>query len=159
MGGLLPTLESEGGVIEAELVQIASASEFASPLDSLLTTKEPLSLGWSTDNDGSLSALAVVLNAETAEVMAIEGAVLEEPAALAALQRVLAEGGGFDTHHAKEFGRGLRRLGLHAEGLRTDTAIAAYLIDPTGGRYVLDDLLRKYCRSELTRKESPEAGQ
>lgn len=159
LGGLLPTLESEGGVLEAELVQIASASDFASHLDSLLTTKEPLSLGWSTDNDGSLSALAVVLNAETAEVMAIEGAVLEEPAALAALQRVLAEGGGFDTHHAKEFGRGLRRLGLHAEGLRTDTAIAAYLIDPTGGRYVLDDLLRKYCRSELTRNESAEAGQ
>jgi len=53
----------------------------------------------------------------------------------------------------------LRRLGLHAEGLRTDTAIAAYLIDPTGGRYVLDDLLRKYCRSELTRNESAEAGQ
>ena len=159
LGGLLPTLESEGGVLEAELVQIASASEFASHLDSLLTTKEPLSLGWSTDNDGSLSALAVVLNAETAEVMAIEGAVLEEPAALAALQRVLAEAGGFDTHHAKEFGRGLRRLGLHAEGLRTDTAIAAYLIDPTGGRYVLDDLLRKYCRSELTRNESAEAGQ
>ena len=159
LGGLLPTLESEGGVLEAELVQIASASEFASHLDSLLTTKEPLSLGWSTDNDGSLSALAVVLNAETAEVMAIEGAVLEELAALAALQRVLAEGGGFDTHHAKEFGRGLRRLGLHAEGLRTDTAIAAYLIDPTGGRYVLDDLLRKYCRSELTRNESAEAGQ
>ena len=159
LGGLLPTLESEGGVLEAELVQIASASEFASHLDSLLTTKEPLSLGWSTDNDGSLSALAVVLNAETAEVMAIEGGVLEEPAALAALQRVLAEGGGFDTHHAKEFGRGLRRLGLHAEGLRTDTAIAAYLIDPTGGRYVLDDLLRKYCRSELTRNESAEAGQ
>ncbi len=159
LGGLLPTLESEGGVLEAELVQIASASEFASHLDSLLTTKEPLSLGWSTDNEGSLSALAVVLNAETAEVMAIEGAVLEEPAALAALQRVLAEGGGFDTHHAKEFGRGLRRLGLHAEGLQTDTAIAAYLIDPTGGRYVLDDLLRKYCRSELTRNESAEAGQ
>ena len=159
LGGLLPTLESEGGVLEAELVQIASASEFASHLDSLLTTKEPLSLGWSTDNDGSLSALAVVLNAETAEVMAIEGGVLEEPAALAALQRVLAEGGGFDTHHAKEFGRGLRRLGLHAEGLQTDTAIAAYLIDPTGGRYVLDDLLRKYCRSELTRNESAEAGQ
>ena len=159
LGGLLPTLESEGGVLEAELVQIASASEFASHLDSLLTTKEPLSLGWSTDNEGSLSALTVVLNAETAEVMAIEGGVLEEPAALAALQRVLAEGGGFDTHHAKEFGRGLRRLGLHAEGLRTDTAIAAYLIDPTGGRYVLDDLLRKYCRSELTRNESAEAGQ
>ena len=159
LGGLLPTLESEGGVLEAELVQIASASEFASHLDSLLTTKEPLSLGWSTDNEGSLSALAVVLNAETAEVMAIEGAVLEEPAALAALQRVLAEAGGFDTHHAKEFGRGLRRLGLHAEGLQTDTAIAAYLIDPTGGRYVLDDLLRKYCRSELTRNESAEAGQ
>ena len=159
LGGLLPTLESEGGVLEAELVQIASASEFASHLDSLLTTKEPLSLGWSTDNEGSLSALAVVLNAETAEVMAIEGGVLEEPAALAALQRVLAEGGGFDTHHAKEFGRGLRRLGLHAEGLQTDTAIAAYLIDPTGGRYVLDDLLRKYCRSELTRNESAEAGQ
>jgi len=160
LGGLLPTLESDGGVIEAELIQAASPTEFVSRLDSLIKEKEPLSLGWSADLDGSLSALSVVLNAEAGEVLVAEEAILKDPAVLNALEKAASpEGIGFDTHHAKEFGRGLRRLGLSAEGLRADTAIVAYLIDPTGGRYVLDDLLRKYCRSELARDDSVNAGQ
>jgi DNA polymerase-1 len=134
--------------------------DFVSHLDSLLDKNEVPSLGWSIDSTGSLSSLSVVVNAEAGEVIAVEAPVLEDPAALDILQQVVAADGiGFDTHHAKELTRGLRHLGLEAEGLRVDTAIVAYLIDPTGGRYVLDDLLRKYCRSELMRNDLVADGQ
>ena len=160
LGGLLPTLASEGGVIEAELIHVTSASDFASHLDALLSRKEPLSLGWSIEPDGSLAALSVVMNAEVGEVIVAEAPVFEDSDVLSSLQRVVdADGIGFDAHHTKELSRGLRRLGLHAEGLRADTAIIAYLIDPSGGRYVLDDLLRKYCRTELVRHDLVSAGQ
>jgi DNA polymerase-1 len=156
----LPTLESEGDVVEAELIRVTSALDFVSHLDSLLDKNEVPSLGWSIDSTGSLSSLSVVVNAEAGEVIAVEAPVLEDPAALDILQQVVAADGiGFDTHHAKELTRGLRHLGLEAEGLRVDTAIVAYLIDPTGGRYVLDDLLRKYCRSELMRNDLVADGQ
>ncbi len=160
LGGLLPTLTSEGGVIEAELIHVTSASDFASHLDALLSRKEPLSLGWSIEPDGSLAALSVVMNAEVGEVIVAEASVFEDSDVLSSLQRVVATDGiGFDAHHTKELSRGLRRLGLHAEGLRADTAVIAYLIDPSGGRYVLDDLLRKYCRTELVRNDLVSAGQ
>ena len=160
LGGLLPTLTSEGGVIEAELIHVTSASDFASHLDALLSRKEPLSLGWSIEPDGSLAALSVVMNAEVGEVIVAEAPVFEDSDVLSSLQRVVATDGiGFDAHHTKELSRGLRRLGLHAEGLRADTAVIAYLIDPSGGRYVLDDLLRKYCRTELVRNDLVSAGQ
>ena len=160
LGGLLPTLASEGGVIEAELIHVTSASDFASHLDALLSRKEPLSLGWSIEPDGSLAALSVVMNAEVGEVIVAEAPVFEDSDVLSSLQRVVdADGIGFDAHHTKELSRGLRRLGLHAEGLRADTAVIAYLIDPSGGRYVLDDLLRKYCRTELVRNDLVSAGQ
>jgi DNA polymerase-1 len=156
----LPTLESEGDVVEAELIRVTSALDFVSHLDSLLDKNEVPSLGWSIDSTGSLSSLSVVVNAEAGEVIAVEAPVLEDPAALDILQQVVAADGiGFDTHHAKELTRGLRHLGLEAEGIRVDTAIVAYLIDPTGGRYVLDDLLRKYCRSELMRNDLAADGQ
>ena len=160
LGGLLPTLASEGGVIEAERIHVTSASDFASHLDALLARKEPLSLGWSIEPDGSLAALSVVVNAEVGEVIVAEAPVFEDSDVLSSLQRAVATDGiGFDAHHTKELSRGLRRLGLHAEGLRADTAIIAYLIDPSGGRYVLDDLLRKYCRTELVRNDLVSAGQ
>ena len=160
LGGLLPTLTSEGGVIEAELIHVTSASDLASHLDALLSRKEPLSLGWSIEPDGSLAALSVVMNAEVGEVIVAEAPVFEDSDVLSSLQRVVATDGiGFDAHHTKELSRGLRRLGLHAEGLRADTAVIAYLIDPSGGRYVLDDLLRKYCRTELVRNDLVSAGQ
>lgn len=121
---------------------------------------EPLSLGWIADDDGSLLALAVLRNAETAEVLVVEGQLLQEPELLEILGSFTSDGGiGFDTHNAKELSRGLRQLGLVGDGLRVDTAIAGYLLDPTRGRFILDDLLMRYCRSEIVRDEATAVGQ
>jgi len=156
----LPSLDSETAVLEAELVHATSAEECITALIPMQEQTQPLSLGWIADEDGSLIALAVLQNVETAEVLVIEHELLQDPDLVAALSGFTAQGGiGFDAHNAKELTRGFRQLGLVGEGLRLDTAIAAYLLDPTGGRYVLDDLLMRYCRQELVRSETANAGQ
>jgi len=156
----LPTLDSETAVLEAELIHATSPEECITALIPMKEQSQPLSLGWIADDDGSLIALAVLQNVETAEVLVIEHALLEDNDVIAALSSFTAYGGiGFDAHNAKELTRGLRQLGLVEEGLRVDTAIAAYLLDPTGGRYLLDDLLMRYCREELVRSETANAGQ
>ncbi len=156
----LPTLDSETAVLEAELIHATSPEECIAALIPMKEQSQPLSLGWIADDDGSLIALAVLQNVETAEVLVIEHALLEDTDVIAALSSFTAYGGiGFDAHNAKELTRGLRQLGLVEEGLRVDTAIAAYLLDPTGGRYILDDLLMRYCREELVRSETANAGQ
>ena len=160
LGDALPTLDSETAVLEAELIHATSPEECITALIPMKEQSQPLSLGWVADDDGSLIALAVLQNVETAEVLVIEHALLEDNDVIAALSSFTAYGGiGFDAHNAKELTRGLRQLGLVEEGLRVDTAIAAYLLDPTGGRYILDDLLMRYCREELVRSETANAGQ
>ena len=158
--GALPSLDSGTAVLDAELVYATSAEECITALIPMQEQTQPLSLGWVADEDGSLIALAVLQNGETAEVLVIEHELLRDPDLLAALSSFTAQGGiGFDAHNAKELTRGFRQLGLVGEGLRLDTAIAAYLLDPTGGRYLLDDLLIRYCRQELVRSETANAGQ
>ena len=158
--GALPSLDSGTAVLDAELVYATSAEECITALIPMQEQTQPLSLGWVADEDGSLIALAVLQNGETAEVLVIEHELLRDPDLLAALSSFTAQGGvGFDAHNAKELTRGFRKLGLVGEGLRLDTAIAAYLLDPTGGRYLLDDLLIRYCRQELVRSETANAGQ
>ncbi|MED5293502.1 MAG: DNA polymerase I [Actinomycetota bacterium] len=156
----LPTLDSQTAVLEAELVHATSPEECIAALIPMKEQTQPLSLGWIADEDGSLIALAVLQNSETAEVLVIEHELLQNADLIAALSSFTAHGGiGFDTHNAKDLTRGLRQLGLVGEGLRVDTAIAGYLLDPSGGRYVLDDLLMRYCREELVRSETANSGQ
>lgn len=158
--GALPSLDSETAVLEAELVHATSVEECITALIPMQEQAQPLSLGWIADEEGSLIALAVLQNVETAEVLVIENELLQDADLVAALSGFTSQGGiGFDAHNAKELTRGFRQLGLVGDGLRLDTAIAAYLLDPTGGRYVLDDLLMRYCRQELVRSETANAGQ
>jgi len=156
----LPSMGSQESVLEAEVTTADSASECVELLTPLAENKQPLSLGWLADVDGSLLALSVAHSPETAEVLTMERHILEDPDVQSALESfVTSDGIGFDAHNAKELTRGLRKLGVPAEGLRLDTAIAAYLLDPTDGRYVLDDLLMRYCRSEIVRNDATEPGQ
>ena len=160
LGDTLPSLGSETNVLEAEVLKASSPSECVEILLPLLTEGHQLSLGWIADDDGSLLALAVVVNAESAEVLVIEREFLQDAELLKILESFTGdEGIGFDAHNAKELSRGLRQLGLTCDGLRVDTAIGGYLLDPTGGRYVLDDLLRRYCRNEIVRDEVTAVGQ
>ena len=110
--GALPSLDSGTAVLDAELVYATSAEECITALIPMQEQTQPLSLGWVADEDGSLIALAVLQNGETAEVLVIEHELLRDPDLLAALSSFTAQGGiGFDAHNAKEITRGFRQLG------------------------------------------------
>ena len=150
LGDALPADESSKSVLEAEPLTMASVPECREMLASLLESPDPVSLGWATDVDGGLVALTFVCEANLGEVLVLGPNFLEQEEVLGLVSRLLGdEEAGFDTHNAKGLGRAMRRLGVGIEGLRVDTAIAAYLLDPSSGRYAIDDLLLKYQRVEL----------
>ena len=160
LGDALPADESRKSVLEAEPLTMASVPECREMLASLLESPDPVSLGWATDVDGGLVALTFVCEANLGEVLVLGPNFLEQEEVLGLVSRLLGdEEAGFDTHNAKGLGRAMRRLGVGIEGLRVDTAIAAYLLDPSSGRYAIDDLLLKYQRVELARSETSAAGQ
>ena len=62
----------------------------------------------------------------------------------------------FRAHNAKAL---LRGLDLDMRGLQLDTAIAAYLIDPAGTQYLLDDLAARFLGLEIRSPDAPPPGQ
>jgi DNA polymerase I len=73
------------------------------------------------------------------------GFLVTEPEVLAALaQAVGPDGVGVVAHDAKELMRSLLPLGVDLTGLVVDTAVAAYLLDPSVDQYRLSDLAVRY---------------
>ena len=158
--GRLPALESDGGVLEAELLPVADSADLTKRIMALVDHPEPVAMAWSSAADGSLDVLAFVTDADAGEVLACGGDQLVDPDVRSAIEALLgAEGPGVDVHRAKGLLRLLAPLDLTCEGLVIDTAIAAYLIDPADGRYVLGDLLLRYCRTELPTGTAAPEGQ
>jgi DNA polymerase I len=89
-----------------------------------------------------LVGIAVVREPSSADVVWIPARLLTDPglaAALAAHPEVR-------SHNIKPLMRSLLGVGVDLRGLRLDTAIAAYLIDPAETRYALPDLIEKFTR-------------
>ncbi|MGH9094968.1 MAG: DNA polymerase I, partial [Acidimicrobiales bacterium] len=94
------------------------------------------------------------------EVVWIDGDMLADLDVLDGLRALLGAGAGvISTHDAKSLMRGLAVLGVDFADLELDTAIAAYLVDPAGDQYLLEDLALRYARIELAAPEAPPVGQ
>ncbi len=105
-------------------------------------------------------ALAAVPPAEAVEVTWVPGPLLADPGVRDALGSLVGPGGGeISAHDAKSLVRGLLGLGVELVGLRLDTAVAAYLVDPAGDDYPLEDLALRYAGVELAAPDGPPAGQ
>lgn len=151
-----------GEVLEAEISDIDDPAAAVSLVASL--PRLDLVPAW-TGNPGrsSVHGLAVVVDAESAEVAWLPARVAGDAAVVDAMRAH----GALRSHNAKAFMRWL--LDQRAEGpfepvgsvpvLRLDTAIAAYLIDPADTRYALRDLLARYTRFELPSDEAAATGQ
>ena len=59
------------------------------------------------------------------------------------------------SHRVKELMNTLLSAGLSTEGFVFDTALAAYLLNPTGGSYELGELFQSYCGAALNPAELP----
>ncbi|HET9071517.1 MAG TPA: DNA polymerase I [Acidimicrobiales bacterium] len=78
----------------------------------------------------------------------------------AALAALLGPGAAeISAHDAKALMRGLAVLGVDFADLQLDTAIAAYLVDPAGDQYLLEDLALRYAGVELAAPDAPPPGQ
>jgi DNA polymerase-1 len=86
--------------------------------------------------------------------------LLSELPVLASLRALVGDGGvPTSAHDAKALMRGLAVIGVDFAALELDTAIAAYLVDPAGDQYLLEDLALRYAEVELRAPDAPPAGQ
>jgi DNA polymerase-1 len=125
---------------------MAIAAEWAgdpgrSPLASLTLTAEPA--------DGSTAA-----EKEKGTVLhlgggAKGGSLATQPAVLAALGGAFGGDIGVIAHDAKEIMRSLQPLGVDVRRLVMDTAVAAYLLDPSTERYRVSDLAARFLGVEV----------
>ncbi len=108
----------------------------------------------------AIDGLAFVEAGESSSVIWVPGEFLGDERVLAALRRLVGpDGVGVSTHNAKPLMRGLSVLGVDFSHLELDTAIAAYLVDPAGDQYLLEDLASRYAGIELRGPEAPPSGQ
>jgi len=95
-----------------------------------------------------------------APVTWIGAELLADAGVLAALSSLVGvDGVGICAHDAKALMRGLSVMGVDFSHLDLDTAIAAYLVDPAGDQYLLEDLALRYAGIDLRSPDAPPAGQ
>ncbi|MGA3217866.1 MAG: DNA polymerase I [Acidimicrobiales bacterium] len=79
----------------------------------------------------------------------------------AALGHLLGAGGGasVSAHDAKALMRSLAVLGVDFANLQLDTSIAAYLVDPAGDQYLLEDLAARFAGLAIAPAGTTPSGQ
>lgn len=145
---------STAEVLEAEVTISESPAASAALLAGL--ARLDVSAQWVGEPGRTdLIGIAVVTDADAAETVWIPADHLIEAAVGAALGSHPAVRG----HNVKALMRWLLARDLDLRGLRLDTAIAAYLIDPAESRYAISDLLEKYTTFRYPLDESGAKGQ
>ena len=85
---------------------------------------------------------------------------LADQSVLKGLDLLLGDSGvDVSAHDAKALMRGLSVLGVVFCSLELDTSIAAYLVDPAGDQYLLEDLAERYAGLHLSAAQGPPQGQ
>ena len=127
-----PSDAAPSGVLSAEIVS-GTLDERAARVQSVGATQLH---GWWSGVPGrsELLGVAAVVNADLGEVVWFDRGELVSIADW--LGSVVHDG-----HDAKSLMRSLLDLGVDLRGLRTDTAIAAYLIDPAQSDYSVGEVL------------------
>ena len=147
---LVPTVAVE--VLEAVTEQPATPAVAAARLEALATAEQVSVAGaWArTRGRPALEGLALVCDARDGDgsdgvAVWVPGEFLADAAVRSALGRLVGSGGPpLVAHDAKALMRGLLQTGTDVRSLHLDTAIAAYLLDPSESDYRLGDLLARY---------------
>ncbi len=162
LDGRLPELEGGTAVLEAEPGVSPSAMESGRLLRRLATDGErlPISVALSEGRNPTIVGVALVTDPDAGDVGWVPGDHLDDPGVMEALGSLLGrEGPPIDGHRIKPTMRALLDMGLDLRNLELDTALGAYLLDPSDGRYALEDLLRKYAKLELASEDEAAQGQ
>jgi DNA polymerase-1 len=136
----------------------ADAAAAALVLHAAAQAKDPMALApvWSGDAGRSpLVGMAVVAapapaagdagapaGDAAASPLWLDEGLLADPGILSAIGALVGPGGApLVAHGSKELMRSLAPLGIDVTSLALDTAVAAYLLDPSSGRYRLEDVV------------------
>ena len=115
-----------------------------------------IGIGWAGEPGRSaLDGIAIVIDAGTSKVAWIAASVLQEPTVLSDVADLV----NIRAHNAKPL---LRWLIEHDVDLRTvvlDTAIAAYLLDPSDNKFEIQQVLSRYTNRSLDVGQAEESGQ
>ena len=128
-------------VLVAE-VDIATSSGDAAALISGVESLDLAGAWVGEPGRSTLTGLAFVTDAGSASVTWMPATLVADAAVVDALEAHSNVRG----HNIKPIMRSLLAVGVDLTGLRLDTAIAAYLIDPAEARYELADLITKFTR-------------
>jgi len=94
------------------------------------------------------------------EVWWLDGKGLESTEVRLSLSQLLGPGGApVSSHDAKALVRSLASGGIDFSNVDLDTAIAAYLVDPAGDKYLLEDLATRYAGVALAPPGTTPSGQ
>lgn len=154
-------VETVLGATESNSVEVAAQINIVSEVDdavSALTSAGPtyVAATWmDVSGTSSLSGLCVVTDADASSVAWIPIALVDEPK----VGRALAHCAELRGHNLKPMLRELLQRGVDITSIDLDTAIAAYLLDPSESRYELADLLRRYSDRRLALDISEKSGQ
>jgi DNA polymerase-1 len=88
------------------------------------------------------------------------GELFGDASVTGALAPLLGPGGvAVSAHDAKALMRGLAAIGVDLANLQLDTSVAAYLVDPAGDQYLLEQLAARYAGIALAPAGTTAAGQ
>ena len=154
-----PGSAKAGDLLEAEVDRLddAAAVTLAQRLSSGDLAEAPaIALAWE-GLEGRSPVTGMAVSFGEAGVGWIEAAILAKPKVAKAWTAALTtEKGEVHAHGSKEVMRGLASLGISFSSPGIDSAVAAYLIEPSENQYLLEDLARRHLGVEL---EPQEAGQ
>ncbi|MHB1534580.1 MAG: DNA polymerase I [Acidimicrobiales bacterium] len=160
---------SPGAALEVEVNMAGEPAMIAALLGNWRRAGDPLAVAaaWEgTEGRSALTGLALVrlstLPADDRPVPVtwIGPTALDDAGVRAGLDDLLGAGGvEACSHDAKALMRGLSVIGVDFARLDLDTAIAAYLVDPAGDQYLLEDLALRYAGIDLRGPAAPPSGQ
>ena len=153
LGAAVPETSS-AEVLEAEVSISESPAQSQAAIQSL--ARLDVGVRWFGDpGRGDLLGFAIVIDADSAECLWVPAEHLGDESVAAALSAHTNVRG----HNVKALMRWLFAHGHDLGGLTLDTAIAAYLIDPSESRYAVADLLEKYTEFRFPHDEPGAMGQ
>jgi len=147
-------------VISAELSDCSTPTNAAGVVNALADGDEPLAIAaaFSPIDPQQIEGLALVTDAETADVAWIDATALKDTKVQKAFNKLFSTRP-IVAHDAKVIMRGLDRFGIDIRALALDTMIAAYLLEPADSDYLLANLVERYCDQRLFIDESENSGQ
>ena len=115
-----------------------------------------IGVGWAGEPGRSaLDGIAIVIDAVASKVAWIATSVLQEPTVLSDVADLV----NIRAHNAKPLLRWLIEHGVDLRSVVVDTAIAAYLLDPSDNKFEIQQVLSRYTNRSLDVGQAEESGQ